>query len=158
MELRLESKFDSRIDRVESRLRKNMERLDGLAARLEHSQEKLEVLLEGLREATTRRNIARATRGVFLGVVCLFRPIPARGSRLIKLIGTFPEVLGLKHVFDYVHDKVQIGCIRLVCPMGCSVARIQSRLQGFSMDLAQESLVLQRIQPLREGAGTTNLP
>ena len=58
MESRLESRFDSRMDRMESRLRKNMERLDGRAARLEHSQAKLEGLLDGLREATTRRNVA----------------------------------------------------------------------------------------------------
>ena len=54
MESRLESRFDSRMDRMESRLREDMERLDGRVARLEHGQAKLEGLLEGLREAITR--------------------------------------------------------------------------------------------------------
>ena len=64
----------------------------------------------------------------------------------------------MKHVFDNVHDKVQIVWIRIVGSMGCSVACIKRRFEGLSIDLAQESLLLQRIQPLREGAGTTNLP
>ena len=38
--------------------REDMERLDGRVARLEHGQAKLEGLLEGLREAITRRNVA----------------------------------------------------------------------------------------------------
>ena len=58
MEARLESKFDSRMDRMEGRLRDDMKRLDGRVGRLEHSQAKLEGLLEGLREAITRRHVA----------------------------------------------------------------------------------------------------
>ena len=69
MEARLESRFDSRMDRMETRLREDMaqlrndmsqdmERLDGRVARLEHGQAKLEGLLEGLREAITHRNVA----------------------------------------------------------------------------------------------------
>ena len=58
MESRLESRFDSRMDRMESRLREDMERLDWRAARLEHSHAKLEGLLEGLREAITRQPAA----------------------------------------------------------------------------------------------------
>ena len=41
--------------RMESRLREDMKRLEDRVARLEHSQAKLEGLLEGLREAITRR-------------------------------------------------------------------------------------------------------
>ena len=52
------SRLESRIDRVESRLREDMDRLDGRVARLEHGQAKLEGLLEGLREAITRRPAA----------------------------------------------------------------------------------------------------
>ena len=52
------SKFDSRMDRMEARLRDDMKRLDGRVARLEHSQAKLEGLLEGLREAITRQPAA----------------------------------------------------------------------------------------------------
>ena len=58
LEARLESKFDSRMDRMEARLRDDMKRLDGRVARLEHSQAKLEGLLEGLREAITRQPAA----------------------------------------------------------------------------------------------------
>ena len=58
MEERLESRFDSRMDRMESRLREDMERLDGRVARFEHSQAKLEGLLAGLREAITRQPAA----------------------------------------------------------------------------------------------------
>ena len=58
MEARLESRFDSRMDRMEARIREDMERLDGRVARLEHSQAKLEGLLEGLREAITRQPAA----------------------------------------------------------------------------------------------------
>ena len=58
-----------RLDRMETRLREDMaqlrndmrqdmERLDGRVARLEHGQAKLEGLLEGLREAITRRSVA----------------------------------------------------------------------------------------------------
>ena len=43
---------------MESRLREDMKGLDGRVARLEHGQAKLEGLLEGLREAITRRNVA----------------------------------------------------------------------------------------------------
>ena len=43
---------------MESQLRGDMERLDGRAARLERSQAKVEGMLEGLREAITRRNVA----------------------------------------------------------------------------------------------------
>ena len=38
--------------------RDDIKRLDDRVARLEHSQAKLEGLLEGLREAITRRNVA----------------------------------------------------------------------------------------------------
>ena len=55
LESRLESKFDSRMDRMESRFHDDMKRLDDRVARLEHSQAKLEGLLEGLREAITRQ-------------------------------------------------------------------------------------------------------
>lgn len=65
METRLESRFESRMDRMESRLREavsqvrdDMKHLDERVARLEHGQAKLEGLLEGLREAITRRNVA----------------------------------------------------------------------------------------------------
>ena len=51
----MESRFETRMDRMELRLREDMERLDGRVARLEHGQAKLEGLLEGLREAITRR-------------------------------------------------------------------------------------------------------
>ncbi len=54
----MESRFETRMDRMESRLREDMERLDGRVARLEHGQAKLEGLLEGLREAITRQNVA----------------------------------------------------------------------------------------------------
>ena len=58
LESRLESKFDSRMDRMEARLREDMKRLDERVARLEHSQAKLEGLLQGLREAITRQPAA----------------------------------------------------------------------------------------------------
>ena len=58
MEARLESRFDSRMDRMEARIREDMERLDGRVARLEHGQAKLEGLLEGLRAAITRQPAA----------------------------------------------------------------------------------------------------
>ncbi|MCY3756951.1 MAG: hypothetical protein OXG96_04450 [Acidobacteria bacterium] len=51
-------RLGSRMDRMETRLREDLERLDGRVARLEHGQAKLEGLLEGLREAITRRNVA----------------------------------------------------------------------------------------------------
>ena len=44
--------------RLESRMGEDMKRLDGRVARLEHVQAKLEGLLEGLREAITRQNVA----------------------------------------------------------------------------------------------------
>ena len=43
---------------MESRLREEMKHLDRRVARLEHGQAKLEGLLEGLREAITRRSVA----------------------------------------------------------------------------------------------------
>lgn len=43
---------------MESRMRDDMKRLDDRVARVEHSQAKLEGLLEGLREAIARRNVA----------------------------------------------------------------------------------------------------
>ena len=58
MESRLESRFDSRMDRLEARLREDFKRLDDRVGRLEHGQAKLEGLLEGLREAITRRSAA----------------------------------------------------------------------------------------------------
>ena len=58
MEARLESRFDSRMDRMEARMGEDMKRLDERVARLEHGQAKLEGLLEGLREAITHRNVA----------------------------------------------------------------------------------------------------
>ena len=54
----MESRFETRMGRMESRLREDMERLDRRVARLEHGQAKFEGLLEGLREAITRRNVA----------------------------------------------------------------------------------------------------
>ena len=61
----MESRLGSRMDRMETRLgqhtaqvRDDLKRLDGRVARLEHGQAKLEGLLEGLREAITRRNVA----------------------------------------------------------------------------------------------------
>ena len=61
----MESRLESRMDRMETRLgqhatqvRDDLKRLDERVARLEHSQAKLEGLLEGLREAITRRNVA----------------------------------------------------------------------------------------------------
>jgi len=54
----LRQQFESRTDRMESRLRDDMKRLDDRVARIEHGQAKLEGLLEGLREAITRRNVA----------------------------------------------------------------------------------------------------
>jgi len=63
--VQLESRLESRMDRMETRLgqhtaqvRDDLKRLDERVARLEHSQAKLEGLLEGLREAITRRNVA----------------------------------------------------------------------------------------------------
>ena len=44
---------------MESRLREDMKKhLDGRVSQLEHGQAKLEGLLEGLREAITRRSVA----------------------------------------------------------------------------------------------------
>ena len=43
---------------MESRLREDMKRLDDRVGRVEHGQAKLEGLLEGLREAITRRSAA----------------------------------------------------------------------------------------------------
>ena len=54
----MESRLESRMDRMETRVREDMKRLDERVARLEHSQAKLEGLLEGLREAITRRSVA----------------------------------------------------------------------------------------------------
>ena len=61
----LESRLESRMDRMETRLgqhtaqvRDDLKRLDERVARLEHSQAKLEGLLEGLREAITRQPAA----------------------------------------------------------------------------------------------------
>ena len=65
----LRQQIESRMERMETRLREDlrqlrndtrgdMERLDERVARLEHGQAKLEGLLEGLREAITRRNVA----------------------------------------------------------------------------------------------------
>ena len=50
----MESRLESRMDRLEARVREDLKRLDDRVARLEHSQAKLEGLLEGLREAITR--------------------------------------------------------------------------------------------------------
>ena len=50
----LRQQFESRMDRLEARLREDMKRLDERVARLEHSQAKL----EGLREAITHRSVA----------------------------------------------------------------------------------------------------
>ena len=54
----MESRLGSRMDRVESRMREHLERLDGRVARLEHGQAKLEGLLEGLSAAITRQAAA----------------------------------------------------------------------------------------------------
>ena len=54
----MEARLESRMDRMESRMGEDMKRLDGRVARLEHGQAKLEGLLEGLREAITRQNVA----------------------------------------------------------------------------------------------------
>ena len=54
----MEARLESRMDRMEARIGEDMKRLDGRVARLEHGQAKLEGLLEGLREAITRRNVA----------------------------------------------------------------------------------------------------
>ena len=54
----MESRLESRMDRMETRVREDMKRLDERVARLEHSQAKLEGLLEGLREAITRQPAA----------------------------------------------------------------------------------------------------
>ena len=54
-----------RMDRLESRLRDDMKRLDDRVGRLEHSQAKIEGLLEGLRAAITRQSgggLARPVR------------------------------------------------------------------------------------------------
>ena len=67
--LYLNRRLESRMDRMETRLREDMaqlrndirqdmERMDGRVARLEHGQAKLEGLLEGLREAITRQPAA----------------------------------------------------------------------------------------------------
>ena len=54
----MESRLESRMDRMETRVREDMKRLDERVARLEHSQAKLEGPLEGLREAITRQPAA----------------------------------------------------------------------------------------------------
>ena len=54
----MESRFEARMDRMEARIREDMERLDGRVARLEHGQAKLEGLLEGLSAAITRQDAA----------------------------------------------------------------------------------------------------
>ena len=54
----MEARLESRMDRMEARMGEDMKHLDGRVARLEHGQAKLEGLLEGLREAITRRNVA----------------------------------------------------------------------------------------------------
>ena len=61
----LESRLESRMDRMETRLgqhatqvRDDLKRLDERVARVEHSQAKLEGLLAGLREAITRQPAA----------------------------------------------------------------------------------------------------
>ena len=54
----MEARLESRMDRMESRMGEDMKRLDGRVARLEYGQAKLEGLLEGLREAITRQNVA----------------------------------------------------------------------------------------------------
>ena len=47
-----------RLDRMETRLREDLKRLDKRVGRLEHSKAKLEGFLEGLRVAVTRRSVA----------------------------------------------------------------------------------------------------
>ena len=65
----LRQQMESRMDRMEmrlredmkgmeSRMREDMKSLDGRVARLEHGQAKLEGLLEGLRAAITRQDAA----------------------------------------------------------------------------------------------------
>ena len=63
--LYLNRRLESRMDRMEDRLRQeaaqtrdDVKHLDGRVARLEHGQAKLEGLLEGLREAITRQPAA----------------------------------------------------------------------------------------------------
>ena len=56
--LYLHRRLESRMDRMETRLREDMQRLDDRVARLEHSQAHLEGLLQGLREAITRQPAA----------------------------------------------------------------------------------------------------
>lgn len=51
----VEERLDERINRLESGLRDDMKQLGDRVGRLEHGQAKLEGLLEGLREAITRR-------------------------------------------------------------------------------------------------------
>ncbi len=54
----MESRLEARMDRMKSRLREDIKRLDDRVARIERGQAKLERLLEGLREAVTRRSVA----------------------------------------------------------------------------------------------------
>ena len=56
--VRLESRLDERINRLEARMREGMKQLSDRLGRVEHSQAKLEGLLEGLREAITGRAAA----------------------------------------------------------------------------------------------------
>ena len=56
--VRLESRLDERINRLEARMREDMKQLSDRLGRVEHSQAKLEGLLEGLREAITGRAAA----------------------------------------------------------------------------------------------------
>ena len=56
--VRLESRLDERINRLEARMREDIKQLSDRVGRVEYGQAKLEGLLEGLREAIAGRAAA----------------------------------------------------------------------------------------------------